>query len=412
MNSHLLGQMVPGHPFTAFLSERIILDNYRGNQISQHNRYDFNQVYNMLKTLLDIAEQGKMQIRTTDLSKRPHNIPGEEKYAEYTWRVHSLFGKGTQDSIRKNLFVDFHRMGLINRFDSKDRALGPFDRKTVKYVSLTNLSYEILDNSSNDSKRLYLYTRAIDNIMKGLVSDLIDILVELKTSYIDIDEYTYLISFLYQDFKGRKIYKDEIINLIREYRGLSRFQKEAVTSIVRELCDPSNFKGNKKEKRDYHNWLNESQQVFMLLNQTVYFELSTKEPRIYLRVDGETVTTDSERLKRSSIQKSIYFDKHKISKKNGFELHHIVPLSWAKSKEEFHLLDQWDNMIYIDGYTHASITQYGNTHVLISFSKDFVYFKNYNLDEVSCKINEQALFSKEMIDLVVFKNQSLLSDLI
>ncbi|GAA9062574.1 hypothetical protein BTM312_03950 [Helicobacter pylori] len=65
-----------------------------------------------------------LQIRTTDMSKRPSNIIGEEAYAKVVDNIcksempQDNLGKKnqvTQDSLRKNLFVDMHRMGLIER---------------------------------------------------------------------------------------------------------------------------------------------------------------------------------------------------------------------------------------------------------------------------------------------------------
>ncbi|GAA9658509.1 hypothetical protein VN0526_00150 [Helicobacter pylori] len=61
-----------------------------------------------------------LQILTTDMSKRPSNIIGEEVYAKVVDNIcksemlQDNLGKKnqvTQDSLRKNLFVDMHRMG-------------------------------------------------------------------------------------------------------------------------------------------------------------------------------------------------------------------------------------------------------------------------------------------------------------
>ncbi len=47
----------------------------------------------------------------------------------------------------------------------------------------------------------------------------------------------------------------------------------------------------------------------------------------------------SNRLDRSLNEKYLYFKNHKIEKSIGFELHHVVPLSWAESVLHFKLLD-------------------------------------------------------------------------
>ena len=104
---HKLLTIDPSKKCLVFLHERILVDNYRGLQISQHNRYTYEQVVGMLEIFYDLVNDNKMNIRTTDLSKRPFNTPDEYIYAEYTNKVIKKYGKGTQDSIRKNLFVDF-----------------------------------------------------------------------------------------------------------------------------------------------------------------------------------------------------------------------------------------------------------------------------------------------------------------
>ncbi len=66
--------------------------------------------------------------------------------------------------------------------------------------------------------------------------------------------------------------RSEIIEYVREYRSLSRIQKEKLKELAQDYCNPNHFNGNKLEKRDYHNWKNQAQQIFSLLEQSVFFE--------------------------------------------------------------------------------------------------------------------------------------------
>ena len=68
-------------------------------------------------------------------------------------------------------------------------------------------------------------------------------------------------------------------------------------------------------------------------------------------------------MTRSIAEKKAYFNKHKVKRTAGFELHHVIPLSWAESPEQYKLFDKWENMIYIDAYRHAIITQNRNRNV-------------------------------------------------
>jgi hypothetical protein len=398
----------PSSKSLKFLSKRILLNNYRGIQISQHNRYTYDQVIGMLRIMFNLVGHSKMQIRTTDLSKRPNNISGEEIYAEYTREVNQVYGKSTQDSIRKNLFVDFHRMGLIDRFSPKGEKLLPYERKPVKFVKLTELGLQIIRTGLSELQQYMLFTRAIDTLLSGFASDILDIMLEIDT--LSINEMQYFVSFLYQDFYGQIVMKEEIIQLIRDYRTLSRYQRHSLDEVLKELCDPKKFFGDKTSKRDYHNWINESQQIFMILGMTAYYEYNSYNRTIKIRVDENSLFEDVSKLKRSTTEKYKYFDNHNVEKSPGFELHHIVPLSWARSKEEFYILDKWENLIYIDGFTHAKITQNGNRNVILNIIRDTydIEFEDFDSYLIYCQYDTNAKYNIDLSQKMLDKNSMLL----
>lgn len=387
-------------------------DNYRGIQISQHNRYTYEQVVGMLKIMYELVDFKKMNIRTTDLSKRPYNTPDEYLFAQYTTLVNNTYGKSTQDSIRKNLFVDFHRMGLINRYDTNGVLISPFERKTVKAVSLTSLAIDLIDKNKNEIEKYMIFSRALDNLMLGLATDFFDIIAELD--YLTHTEYTFFISFIRQELNSKLVGVDELINYVKEFRSLSKFQREKTIEIVKEYCQPTNFSGNKLNKRDYHNWTNETKQIFMLLNMTAYYNYNKVTERIEFMVNENSVFTsqqDVKKLKRSISEKNRYFEEHNVEKELGFELHHIVPLMWARSITEFFLLDKWDNMLYIDAKTHAIITQRGTKHVKLSFkiNSHNVELTNYSGDKMELASKNNVIYNHDLKDLLVIKNNELLN---
>lgn len=401
----------PSKKCLIFLHDRILSDNYRGLQISQHNRYTYEQVIGMVQMFYDLVQNKKMIIRTTDLSKRPYNTPDEKIYAEYTNRVIAKYGKGTQDSIRKNLFVDFHRMGLLFRFSGSGESLGPYERKSVSKVALTPLAIDLINNDKTETERYLLFTRALDNLLLGLATDFFDILAELDN--LTIHEYTFFVSFIRKRLNNKYTTLEDVVDFVKEYRTLSKFQKEAVVEIVAEYCDPDNFAGNKINKRDYHNWVNETQQVFMILNMTAYYQLNPRYQRIEFMVNPKYLFTTKEevtKIKRSISEKRNYFKEHNINKAIGFELHHIVPLLWARNITELFLLDKWENMLYIDGGTHSVITQKGNKHVKLKFEIDNNDIKLISpLNEViELKNKQNVLYSYALKQIMDDKNTSLL----
>ena len=112
-----------------FVEKRILENSYRGMHFSQHNRFNFDDTQTILEIIDKIApNKGLIKIRTTDLSKRPSNYDDETDYAKMCDEIKLKIKKGTQDALRKNIFVDFHRMGLNERYDKNKNKLLPFKK--------------------------------------------------------------------------------------------------------------------------------------------------------------------------------------------------------------------------------------------------------------------------------------------
>lgn len=75
-------QLDPSKECLKFLANRIKSSDYRGLHLSQHNRYDQNKIKTIIQAIFNEVGEDFLQIRTTDMSKRPSNIIGEEVYAK------------------------------------------------------------------------------------------------------------------------------------------------------------------------------------------------------------------------------------------------------------------------------------------------------------------------------------------
>ncbi|WP_121083141.1 restriction endonuclease subunit R [Helicobacter pylori] len=355
-------QLDPSKECLKFLANRIKSSDYRGLHLSQHNRYDQNKIKTIIQAIFNEVGEDFLQIRTTDMSKRPSNIIGEEGYAKVVDNICKSEKQVTQDSLRKNLFVDMHRMGLIERYNRKKKPTKPHIRSNIKYIRLTTLAREFL-NAQDLLRKNFCYTQALENLFQGFGAECREIMIELDNHYLDIEEMMFFVTFLNINIEYST--RSKIIEYVREYRSLSRIQKEKLKELVQDYCNPNHFNGNKLEKRDYHNWKNQAQQIFSLLEQSVFFE--TNKERLILKTLNEKDKQNDKKLKRSIKEKALYFEKHGVKKEKGFELHHIVPLCSARSIEEFDLLDKWENLIYIDAFKHAIISQTQNKHICLYF---------------------------------------------
>jgi len=390
----------PSKECLRFLGERIVSDNYRGIQLSQQNRYDVIVVTTMLVEFFNLAKAQRMFIRTTDLSKRAYNLPEEAQYAEYVNNLSIKLGRGTQDSVRKNFFVDLHRMGFIYRYNESGDRIGPFERSQIKSVSLTPLGIELVNNANDIFQRNLIYTKAIDTLTNGLANELLDV-VSINDK-LTMTEFQFFISFMDNELNGHFYTKSELVDYVMEFRKMSYFQKQAVIDKVSKYCDPTKFGGNKINKRDYHNWKNETQQIFMLMDQTVFFE--KRNETLLIRLGENSLFDDDTKLKRSLKEKENYFREHGISKEPGFELHHVIPLLSAKNKNEFAVLDVWQNMVYIDGYTHSKITHTNNKNIDLEFVNDDITLVDPAgiIKDIKCSKDTNVIYNS--------KNKSLMKD--
>ncbi|MDR2642099.1 MAG: hypothetical protein LBC74_04825 [Planctomycetaceae bacterium] len=167
---------------------------------------------------------------------------------------------------------------------------------------------------------------------------------------------------------------------------------------------PKNYSGNKTKKRDFHNWKNKVEQVFSLIKQTIYFE--QRKDDIFPR---EFDKTNNKRLIRSEYEKSLYFKNHKVQRTDGFELHHIVPLSWAENLIQFKLLDEWRNMLYIDGFNHAKITQNQNRNVCLSNNNETLILSDFKGNNIILEKDQNVLYSNVHLEAMLCYNKQLLT---
>jgi hypothetical protein len=405
-------QIQIGNQALQFIDKRIADDKYRGSESSEHNRYDREEIFDTLTLLNEYAPNKTLiRIRDTDLSKRPTNIPEEYQYAHFCEAVKIKIGKGTQDSIRKNIFVDVHRMGLIDRWTIKKKhtvKLEPFQQGSVKYVSLSDEGQRFV-NSENILKQSFIFTKALDILLGGYIGYALEI---LKDPDYDIDKISkYEFMFFVSAINTKTTFNislNKCVELLKSYRLLSRTQQKAVVETLKVKLVPNNFEGDKTAKRDWHNWQNKIDQVYSLFKQTVYFD--TEDNADFLVLAGKNSNKNSKiTITRSSDEKRQYFVNHKVDRTAGFELHHVVPLAWATDDKHFKLLDKWNNMLYIDGYSHAKITANNSRNVVMKNDNSTIILSDFANNHVELQIKKNVIYSFEKLNDLLLYNFDLLN---
>jgi hypothetical protein len=184
--------------------------------------------------------------------------------------------------------------------------------------------------------------------------------------------------------------------------------RKIVIQQLRDKLKPEFFTGNKTNQRDFGNWENKIETIFSLLTQTRYFETISKEGKQNYDIVYKTpIDEDETRFERSKKPKSDYFKEHNIQKKDGFEFHHIFPISWSENLEQFKLLDSWKNLLYIDGFTHAIISQNRNKYVLLSFIGDNIKLEDKFFESISLEKNNNVLYSPLLQNRLLSHNSNL-----
>ncbi|BBM89258.1 hypothetical protein COTS27_00954 [Spirochaetota bacterium] len=384
----------PNNKALRFIDERISRDNYRGHWSSQHNRYTMDKLRTTLKLLNRYApNKDLMKIRTTDISKRPKNNNDELQYANFCNDVKRVTKIGTQDAMRKNLFPDWHRMSFIERYDANRDLIDPLNsnKQKVQYVAISERGLKLIKNSDR-LDQYYIYSKGINRLLQGYI----DVLFNLLEHYEDHLDYISIYEFMF--FLDVKIDGKESLSLIEEYRKLSEKKRDKVINTLTKKLHPQRFIGNKLVKRDFGNWKNKVQQIFYLLDQTIYFNTPSND-KLTLN-QGKSINKPT--MKRSPKQKTEYFEQHNIKKEFGFELHHVVPFSWAESDKDRKLLDHWKNMTYIDGTSHNKITQQGNDYIIMCANKNNIVLKKEDNSD------HQTLIYKENIKYNTKHKQTML----
>ena len=360
-----------------------------------------------------LVKMGHLTPKPTDMSKRPMNYPEEELYAQFCEEVKMKIGKGSQDAMRKNLFVDFHRMRFIDRYDKNGQRVSHEERSSIKYVSLTPLGKKLIEAKDSINK-YYIFSKGLDNLIGGTVNQLIEIFTnsDYNIKNITLHEYMFFVSAIYSNYSFN-IDIPYCIELINSYRCLTKKQRELVIESLSETMKPRNYTGDKTAKRDFHNWINKNVQLFTLLGQTAYFELkqgSTYEDmKLSYRLKDKNDFEETTYLERSNLPKIEYAKNHNLMQKvKGFEFHHIVPLSWSEDPYQYKKLDEWRNLLYIDGYSHSVITQSKNKYIKMRSLDINIILADLEGNQIDLDHNKNAKYDSNLLPEMIKYNTDLL----
>ena len=388
-----------------FLAWRVNRDDYRGTHKLQHYRWNKEYIKIVLKHL---PKDKKLYHTQGDITDGYIYKSDEVEFCEYLAKVNKELnttenGNITDMVMRKIIFVNLQRMGLVDRFNKNGKLCNPDKKAQYRYVQITQKGLEIL-NAKNIFEEIKYFGLAFDRVFGGIIQDILDLINELK--YLSEYEMMFFVRFLGKEYNGYILTKDRILDFITEFRTL-KARVEIVVNVMKEYCEPKNFTGNKTTKRDFHNWKNETQTIFDSLNLMSLFEYDEKNEIITTKgkINGTSV-----KFKRSSLIKAEYFKEHKIDKDLQFELHHIVPFYFAKSIEQLKAIDDWQNLIYIDANSHKifSLDKKLKQAIRLNFKANDAILDNLIGDEILLKYGINIKYRATLQERLLNYNKSLL----
>ncbi len=403
-------EIKPENKFLKYIVDRIQRDDYRGVHISQHNRYDMDYMEQVFNIIYEIAGTDKFAIPTGDYRRNFDDNDLNTKFKTYKDIVDSLHektGKGTFNSVKKNFSVDWDRMSFLNRYDKNEQQRDSFKGVGVHYIQLTDIAVSLI-KERNILKKYKIFTDAVERLFGNRLSEIVETIYysDYRNTTISIYEFVFI---LLDDSLNR----EEKIELMQSYRELpSKTDRKKFIDKMKEYANPDNFDGDKTEKRDFHNWKNESQQILSLLKTTVYFDIV---PNRFLKLNVGTTGIFSEDMlqKRSESVKIEYFKMHGVDKENNFELHHIIPFRYARNKHEFKLIDDYKNLIYLHKNKHKEITRNRDRHVILEIEPNKLQLSDFDNDVIEATNDVDAKYSKkDSILKTMFKhNKALLKSI-
>ncbi|WP_104721295.1 hypothetical protein [Helicobacter mesocricetorum] len=389
-----------------FLYHRVLRNDYRGTHKLQHYRWSAEYIKIVLKHL----PQDDLLLHTQGDIRDNYRYGDEEqdfcKYLKNVNRDLLNLGKSITDmGMRKIIFVNLQRMGFIDRFN-KRKELCDIDKKSrYRYVKISQKGLDFI-HSRDIFEVQRILGIALDFVFDGVVQDVLDILNALKPQYISVSEMMFFVTYLGKEYQDSILTKDKIVEFINEFRSL-KSRAKVVEDVINEFCLPENFMGNKTNKRDFHNWRNETQSMFDSFDLMSLFEYDTEKQRLLLKanINGQEIT-----FKRSSLIKTEYFEQHGVQKDVRFELHHIVPFYYAKDIDALKAIDNWQNLIYIDANSHKilSLDKSAKKAIRLNFKDSDAILDNLVGDKIVLKYVDNIKYKVELRQRLIKYNQSLL----
>ncbi len=179
-------------------------------------------------------------------------------------------GIGSALSMRKQVLVNLDIFGFIKRFDKGQKMKIQITQKALEYLDYENKEF-FMDDFLSD------FEMKKDRLAYSIVPYpvLLRILSDSRIQQLFFKEFQYFVSEIKNEGETQKA-----INLILEYRRLTKEQKDELDEFIKKECERITNEAEAKKltkgyKRDYENWTNNAKhslEFFNLGSQIKYYD--------------------------------------------------------------------------------------------------------------------------------------------
>ena len=269
--------------FLQYIVNRIQREDYRGWHVSQHNRYDQDDIRQILEAVYS-ATQDYFAIPPGDI---PQDVRLDNEYPEFQSIVDNInnrLSRGTHNSIKKNFFPDLEGMGFFQRENIDNQLQGKLTEKALAFIDP--------EQSMNQDS---LFNDALEQLFGNKFSELAELihLSDYSSEWFSINELMLILADDDPDI--------DKIELVKSFRSLNKYDSDAAIALLKKYANPDNFEADESQKRDFRNWRNQAQQIFSLLDSVRYFKVDSEGQKFKINSSHITPLYTSFKLRGMSI---------------------------------------------------------------------------------------------------------------
>lgn len=350
-----------------YLRQRIASPEYRGIHLAQHNRLPEEKLVALLASIQRAVNDQEFLVPPGDEPNptrrhdpaQPRQVRGFEDYYNILDEIATCSVPGvsaTFNSLKKNHFPNLDEMGLLHRQVPQRGTTEPGRAR----LSATALELASIGPS-------YRRKILIGNAMQRLLGE--NFIETLHTLLNRVDVLNVYELMLIVSDKSLNIDLKE--KLVREYRRLKMIGRIQLHSELEDRC-ASTMTLSKVDKRDWHNWWNESKQVMSMLALVPGFNVYNDD-QVMLAGYAGLVIFDGARSQQVKQQALLW---HGLEKIEGWELHHILPVDYATCESDMRAIDSKENLLYLPAQQHRRIPNRQNRSVKLEIRGDLVRLLN------------------------------------